>query len=151
MLKFALIGCGRISKKHTELLGTNKITNAKLSAVCDIDENKAKIIGEKYNVPYYKNMDTMMQTEDIDVVTILSESGNHAKHTVDIVNKFKKHIVCEKPMALRLEDADEMIGDSIERTVTWKGNSNLQSLSRTTVKLRFVMKDADLYSIRFKD
>lgn len=46
---------------------------------------------------------------DIQVVNILTESGNHAKHTVDIVKKYKKHIVTEKPMALTLEDADAMI------------------------------------------
>ncbi len=108
MLKFALIGCGRISKKHAELLGTNQINNAKLSAVCDINEEKAKIVSEKYNIPYYTDMDKMMQNEDVDVITILTESGNHAKHTIHLA-KYGKHIIVEKPMALRLDDADEMI------------------------------------------
>ncbi|HRQ70112.1 MAG TPA: Gfo/Idh/MocA family oxidoreductase, partial [bacterium] len=42
-------------------------------------------------------------------VTILTPSGMHAEHVIDIANKFKKHIVCEKPMAFKLEDADQMI------------------------------------------
>lgn len=42
MLKFALIGCGRIAKRHSELLGHGQIQNAKLVAVCDIDLGKAK-------------------------------------------------------------------------------------------------------------
>ena len=47
-------------------------------------------------------------------------------------------------------DADEIIGDMIERTVTWKGNSDVSALADKPVRLRVIMKDADLYSIRFK-
>jgi predicted dehydrogenase len=108
MLHFALIGCGRISKKHAELLGGNLIKNAKLAAVCDIVENKARKIANQYNVPFYTDPDKMMQNEQIDVVTILTESGNHAKHAIHLA-KYGKHIIVEKPMALKLDDADEMI------------------------------------------
>lgn len=108
MLRFALVGCGRIAKRHSELLGLNQIKNAVLSAVCDIDEEKARMIGEHFNVPYYTNMDEMMQKEEIDVVSVLTESGNHAKHVMNL-SKYGKHIVVEKPMALTLDDADDMI------------------------------------------
>ncbi len=108
MLKFALVGCGRIAQKHAELLGKNKIKHAKLVAICDIVEEKAKKLATQYNVPYYTNMDTMMQKEEIDVVSVLTESGNHAAHTIHLA-QYGKHIVVEKPMALRLSDADEMI------------------------------------------
>lgn len=107
-LKFALVGCGRIAKRHSELLGHNQIENATLAAVCDIDLEKAKKIGEQFSVPYYKNMDDMMQKEAIDVVSVLTESGNHAKHVINLA-KYGKHIVVEKPMALTLDDADDMI------------------------------------------
>jgi len=108
MLKFALVGCGRIAKRHSELLGFNQIQGASLVAVCDIDEQKAKKIGIQFNIPYYTNMDTMMQSENIDVVSVLTESGYHAKHVINLA-KYGKHIVVEKPMALTLDDADEMI------------------------------------------
>jgi hypothetical protein len=48
------------------------------------------------------------------------------------------------------EDCDEIIGDQIERTVTWKGQSDLSALAGQPIRLRFVMKDADLYSLRFR-
>ena len=108
MLKFALVGCGRIAKRHSELLGLNQIKNASLVAVCDIIEKKAEVIGKKFNVPYYTDMDEMMQNEDIDVVSVLTESGNHAKHVINL-SKYGKHIVVEKPMALTIDDADAMI------------------------------------------
>ena len=108
MLKFALVGCGRIAKRHSELLGLNQIKDASLVAVCDIVEEKARKIGQEFNVPYYTDMDEMMQKESIDVVSVLSESGHHAKHVINLA-KYKKHIVVEKPMALTLDDADAMI------------------------------------------
>ena len=108
MLKFALLGCGRIAKRHSELLGEKQIGNAELVAVCDIDEEKARKIGEQFNIPYFTDMHQMMKQVDIDVVTVLTESGYHAKHVLEIV-EYKKHIVVEKPMALTLDDADAMI------------------------------------------
>lgn len=107
-LKFALVGCGRIAKKHAQIL-SSKIEKAKLVAVCDIKLERARNIGKKYNIPYYSNYNEMLEREKIDVVNVLTESGNHAKHTIDIVRKYNKHIVVEKPMALTVEDADEMI------------------------------------------
>lgn len=108
MLKFGLVGCGRIAKRHSELLGYGQIENASLVAVCDIDEEKAKKIGKQFNVPYYADMDDMMQKESIDVVSVLTESGYHARHVINLA-KYGKHIVVEKPMALTLDDADAMI------------------------------------------
>jgi hypothetical protein len=49
-----------------------------------------------------------------------------------------------------LADADEIIGDEIERAVSWKGGSNISQLTGRAVRVRFMMKDADLYSMRFR-
>jgi predicted dehydrogenase len=108
MLKVALVGCGRIAKRHSELLGNNIIQNASLVSVCDIDKDKALKIGKQFKVPYYLDMDEMMKKEKVDVVVVLTESGNHAKHVVNL-SKYGKHIIVEKPMALTLNDADQMI------------------------------------------
>ena len=104
----ALIGCGRIAIRHSELLGNFHIAGLKLACVCDIDEEKAKNIGKKFSVPFYFDYHEMISKEDIDIIVILSESGNHAKHILDVI-KYNKAIVVEKPMALRLDDAKEII------------------------------------------
>lgn len=108
MLRFGLVGCGRIAKRHSELLGYQQIENASLVAVCDIEKVKAQKIGEQFDVPYYTDMDEMMRMEDIDVVSVLTESGHHAKHVINLA-KYGKHIMVEKPIALTLDDADAMI------------------------------------------
>jgi predicted dehydrogenase len=108
MLNFALVGCGRISKRHAELLGLDQVKGARLVAVCDIVEAKAKATSERFGVPAYTDMHEMMAAQDIDVVTVLTESGNHAEHVIALA-PYGKAIVVEKPMALTLEDADAMI------------------------------------------
>jgi len=108
MLSFALVGCGRIADRHSELLSSGAIDGASLAAVCDLDVDKARKIGERCSVPYFTDMHEMMQSENIDCVTVLTESGSHAANVVELA-PYGKHIVVEKPMALTLEDADAMI------------------------------------------
>ncbi|MDG2441676.1 MAG: Gfo/Idh/MocA family oxidoreductase [Luminiphilus sp.] len=108
MLNFALVGCGRIAKRHSELLGHKQIKGARLVAVCDLVESRAKKIGDQFSVSHYTDMHEMMQSEQCDVVVVLTESGNHSKNVVDLA-RYGKHIVVEKPMALTLDDADAMI------------------------------------------
>ena len=108
MLKLALIGCGRIAKRHSELLGLKQIKGAELVAVCDNVFDKAKKIGLLFDVPAYADMDEMMQNENIDIAVVLTPSGLHAKHVINLA-KYGKDIIVEKPMALTLDDADTMI------------------------------------------
>lgn len=108
MLSFALVGCGRIAKRHSELLGAGQIEGARLAAVCDVDEAKARKIAGQFGVPSYVDMHEMVRSEKVDVVVVLTESGNHVNHVVELA-RHGKHIVVEKPMALTLDDADRMI------------------------------------------
>lgn len=108
MLRFVLLGCGRISKRHSELLGNSIIDGAQLVAVCDTKTERAKKIGEQFSIPWYEDMHEMMQASQPDVVVVLTESGLHAKHVVELA-PYGSHIVVEKPMALTLSDADRMI------------------------------------------
>ena len=108
MLDFALVGCGRIAKRHSELLGEQQIAGARLAAVCDVVADKARAIGERYSVPWFTDMHEMMKKVKVDVVVVLTESGRHGEHVIALA-PYGKHIMVEKPMALTLEDADRMI------------------------------------------
>ena len=106
MLNFGLVGCGRIGIRHATLL--SNMEHAKLTAVCDIDEKKAIEFSKKFNVPFYTDYMAMAKKETLDVINICTPSGFHAKHTIDLV-PYIDNIIVEKPMALKLEDADNMI------------------------------------------
>jgi len=107
-VKFALVGCGRIAKRHAELLGNGHIEGAALISVCDVDFYRAKELARQYGITAYSDMHEMMRGEAIDAVVVLTESGNHPSNVISLA-PFGKHIVVEKPMALRLTDADRMI------------------------------------------
>lgn len=108
MIKVALVGCGRISKRHSELLGNKEIDGAGLVAVCDVVEEKARSIADSYGIPYFSDMNEMMESCDIDLVVVLTESGSHASHVIEL-SRYGKDVMVEKPMALTLDDADAMI------------------------------------------
>lgn len=107
MLKFGLVGCGRIAKRHADLL-SGEIAGASLAAVCDLDPERARRLAEKHGVPWFVDLHEMMRSVDLDVVSVLTPSGAHAQNVLDLA-PYGKHLVVEKPMALRLDDADRMI------------------------------------------
>jgi UDP-N-acetyl-2-amino-2-deoxyglucuronate dehydrogenase len=108
MIRFGLLGCGRIAKRHSDLLGGNQIDGAKLVAVCDRVRSRAEFIASKFNVSVDHDIDDFLARKDIDAVAVLTPSGMHAKHAISCA-KAGKHVVVEKPMALRLQDADDMM------------------------------------------
>lgn len=108
MIKFALAGCGRIAKRHADLLSAGQIAGARVVAVCDVDAARAKSFAARYAVPGYESLSVMLSRQDIDVVSVLTPSGLHAQHVIQAVGS-GRHVVVEKPMALTLADADAMI------------------------------------------
>lgn len=107
-LKFAVIGCGRVSNNHFGALTSGYIP-AELVAVADIVEEKARAKSERLNVPFYTDFHQMAEKHpEIDVFDVLTPTGYHARHVTELA-KYGKHIVVEKPMALTVGDCDAMI------------------------------------------
>jgi len=108
MIRFGLLGCGRIARRHSELLGGGHIDRASLVAVCDPVRPRADAIALRFGVPASYDIDEFLARKDIDAVAVLTPSGMHPAHVIACA-KAGKHVVVEKPMALRLSDADDMI------------------------------------------
>jgi UDP-N-acetyl-2-amino-2-deoxyglucuronate dehydrogenase len=108
VIRFGLLGCGRIAKRHSELLGGNHIDGAILVAVCDPVRPRADAIASKFGVAASYDMAEFLSRKDIDAVAVLTPSGMHAEHAIACA-RAGKHVVVEKPMALRLQDADDMM------------------------------------------
>jgi predicted dehydrogenase len=105
LLSFAIIGCGRIGKRHAEqiqLVG-------KLISVCDIDELKAKDFGKTYHATIFFSIEKLLSDEiKPDVVVVCTPNGLHANHTILSLDA-GCHVLCEKPMAIRTVDCIKMI------------------------------------------
>ncbi len=107
-IPFAIVGCGRIASKHAALL-SGAVPGARLAAVCDLMPDRARAFGEKHLVPWFTDYREMLgRHPEVEAVNILTESGSHAAIAMDVAS-LGRHVVVEKPLALRLEDADRLI------------------------------------------
>jgi predicted dehydrogenase len=108
-VRFALIGCGSIARKHAHALH-HYIEEAEIGAFVDLDLARAQQFGAKYNAPAFASICDLMRSngDRIDAFCVLTPSGAHAPVTIELA-QYGLPIVVEKPMAVRLEDADRMI------------------------------------------
>ncbi len=96
----AIIGCGRIAEHHCRAVQNNP--NLELAAVCDIDLNKATKVGTEFGVPFFESYRLMLDSiSTINVVAIITPSGMHFEHSKEVLTKYKKSIVIEKPTVLK--------------------------------------------------
>lgn len=109
-MKYALIGCGRIAVNHIKALRSN---NLNLVALCDIDLSHIDILLKKTefetNVPRYENYKQMVEEHpEIELIAIATDSGIHAEIALYCMNH-GINVIVEKPMAMSMKDANEMI------------------------------------------
>jgi UDP-N-acetyl-2-amino-2-deoxyglucuronate dehydrogenase len=110
-VKFAVIGCGHIGKRHAEMISRNP--EAELVALVDILPANQVDAG-KFGVPFFNSIDDLLTSElEIDVVNVASPNGFHAEHTLKALEA-RKHVVVEKPMALSKADAEKVIFKALQ-------------------------------------
>jgi UDP-N-acetyl-2-amino-2-deoxyglucuronate dehydrogenase len=106
MVNFGIIGCGKIGNRHANFL--NEMEGIRILGVADIVEKRAKELSLKYKTMFTTNYRDLINHPEIDVINICTPSGMHAQMSFDALNA-GKHVICEKPMALSIDDADKMI------------------------------------------
>lgn len=110
-IKFAVVGCGHIGKRHAEMILRNP--DAELVGLVDI-KNQQDLNIENYNVPFYNSLSDLLNSNiDIDVVNIATPNGYHADMAIQILNS-GKNVVIEKPVALKKADAELIINTSFK-------------------------------------
>jgi UDP-N-acetyl-2-amino-2-deoxyglucuronate dehydrogenase len=110
-IKFAVIGCGHIGKRHAEMISRN--TESSLTAMVDI-KDKASLGLEQYDVPFYSSLDDFLGSGiETDVVTIATPNGLHAEQALQALEA-GKHVVIEKPMSLKKLDAEKVIFKALQ-------------------------------------
>lgn len=105
-LRFGLIGCGRVAPRHAQSLG--QLHQTQLVAVADLRAARAEHFAQAYTAEAYTDYHALLARADIDAVSICVPSGLHAQVAIDALEA-GKHVLVEKPIAIRLEDADRMI------------------------------------------
>ena len=119
MMNYALIGCGRIATNHMKAAVNNKL---KIVAVCDVLPEAMENLLAKHgleqdtSIKRYTDYKQMLAENEITLVSIATESGIHAEialHCIDC----GVHVIIEKPMAMSMEDAEEIIRRSEEKGI----------------------------------
>ncbi|MCK4753941.1 MAG: Gfo/Idh/MocA family oxidoreductase [Calditrichia bacterium] len=104
--KIGLVGCGRIAKNHFDAIREEK--NLQLVAVCDIDKKKAEAAGKEQKIPFFTDLKKMFEDVPMDIISICTPSGIHPQNGI-LAAEHGVHVVTEKPMATKLEEADALI------------------------------------------
>ena len=107
-MNYALIGCGRIAVNHMKAALLNKLN---IVAVCDVNPDAMKHLLAAYDLKQakcYTDYKTMLAENDIQLAAIATESGLHAQIALDCIDR-GVHVIIEKPMAMSIPDAEEII------------------------------------------
>jgi predicted dehydrogenase len=112
-LRIGFAGAGAISQYH--LVGWSEMANAQVVAICDIDEAKARAKAQAFNIPtVYTDFRTMLASEKLDAVDIVTPVGTHAELT-RIAADAGLHVSCQKPLTPTVREAQELIAYVGER------------------------------------
>ena len=110
-IRFAVVGCGHIGKRHAEMITREQ--GAQLVALCDVAPRETIGI-EAYNVPFFASLTEMLASDiRIDVVNICVPNGLHASLALEAIAG-GCHVVIEKPLALTLADAEQLVFASLK-------------------------------------
>lgn len=111
-LRIGVIGTGAIGEDHIRRI-TNVITGAKVVAVSDINQDKAKKIADKYHAKFYATGEEVIQAAEVEAVVIASWDPTHAQYVIASI-KAGKFVLCEKPLATSAEDCRRVVENEIE-------------------------------------
>lgn len=110
-IKFAIVGCGRIGKRHASMVKINKDTE--LVALVDVNNDFKDDLSEEFNVPVFQSLEDFVNSSiEADVVNICTPNYLHSSQAITAIRN-GSHVVIEKPMALSKVDAEEVIHESL--------------------------------------
>lgn len=150
MLKVAIIGCGDMGSKHAAAWAARE--DSHVAAVCDIDAARRDRLAEEYGARAYDDWRQAVGQEGVDVVSICTPACEHRDMTVTAAAS-GRHVLCEKPMALTLAQADDMIAAASASDVHLHISHQYRGLSRYRIVKDLIEDDvlgAPVY-IRFME
>jgi UDP-N-acetyl-2-amino-2-deoxyglucuronate dehydrogenase len=140
-IRFAVVGCGRISIQHFEALRAHA-EHAALVAVCDSDDVALQTAARSTGAKGYRSLRDLLANSDCDAVALCTPSGLHPWQAIQVAQS-GRHVITEKPMATRWSDGLEMVRKCDEAGVRLfvvkqnRRNSTLQLVKRAIEKERF--------------
>lgn len=112
-MRYALIGCGRIAVNHMKAVRENGL---ELVAACDLDAGKIKVLFDRAgmdssDVRQYSDHRVMLEENELDLVAVATDSGEHARIALDCIRR-GVNVIIEKPIAMSMADARQIIAEA---------------------------------------
>jgi len=140
-IRFALVGCGRISANHIEAIKRHA-DRAELVAVCDVDPGRLAAAAAETGAAAFESLDDLLARADSDAAILATPSGLHPSQAIRCA-RAGLHVITEKPMATRWEDGKEMVRVCDQAGVLLfvvkqnRRNATLQLVKRAVERRRF--------------
>jgi len=107
MMKIAVIGTGSMGRNHVRVLRNMKAVQETI--IADIDEESLNFCAKRFGIEKtYNSYLDLLDNENPDGVIVATESESHKQPVIDSIN-FGAHVLVEKPIAIDVSDAEEMI------------------------------------------
>ena len=112
-IRFAVVGCGHIGKRHAEMVTRNP--DAELVALCDT-RSKDELGLEDFDAPFFQSIEEILASDiEFDVINICTPNGNHSDQAM-LALEHGKHVVCEKPMGLSKAKCEKVIHTALQHS-----------------------------------
>ncbi len=124
-MRIGIVGCGYIAE-HQHLPAYKNIEELEIIALCDVNEQRAKALSEKFGVPRtYTEYEKMFEKEDLDIVTVASIPQFHGPIAMAAANR-GINVFCEKPLAMSLDEANKVVQTAELNKVKLMVNQNFR-------------------------
>jgi len=134
---------GNMGKHHARVY--SQLPQARLAAVCDMDEKKGRNIARKFKCNFYSDCRKMLAEEKIDAVSVVVPTTYHKKVALDCIGK-GKHVLVEKPISNNLEDAREIVEAAKAKGVKL-AVGHIERFNPAVQKLKEIIKKGELGKI----
>ncbi len=106
-VRVGIVGAGFVAELHAESFA--RIPNAEVTAVASRTEERARAFAERFHIPrVFPSYEELVRSPDVDMITVACPNDLHAPVTIAAA-RAGKHVVCEKPLCMNLDEADQMI------------------------------------------
>jgi len=122
-ITFGVVGLGMGANRANVIAKTE---GAKLLAVCDLIEERAKRVSEAHSCDYYLDYEKMLKRDDIDVIYVMTFSGLHAEHGI-MAAQAGKHVISTKPLDVTVEKIDRLIAECASRKLKLVADFDLRN------------------------
>ncbi len=145
ILNVAVLGCGRVAGHHVKAVQHHP--HLKLVAICDIKVDRMVSMPGAGSAPRYINYHEMFrQHPEIDIVAVVTPSGMHFEHALDAVERYKKSVVVEKPVVMRLAQGDQLTA-AAKASGTYVFPVHQYRFNRCVQRIRRAVQDGELGNI----